>query len=64
MIWSVWQTGGRRHTYWHLVFRGSEAEAREKYESMRTALRRGGIQLRDGSGVVVATNHTTRARII
>jgi len=53
MTWSVWQTGGRRHTFLHLVFQGSEADARTRFESIRVGLRAGGVQLRDMQGNTV-----------
>lgn len=77
MSWSVWITGGRRHSYWCLNYLGPEAEARTKYELLKTGAEArdrhilyrtstgvGGIQLRDENGIAVATFHNSKAKVI
>lgn len=50
MNWSVWRTGGKRHSYWHLVYRGSEDLARAHFEEIKGSLSRqkaGAVRLQD-----------------
>jgi len=53
MNWSIWQTGGRRSSYWHLVFRGSEEQARAKFESLVIGLKSGALRLLDAEDKVI-----------
>jgi hypothetical protein len=62
MIWSVWQTGGRRHSYWHVIFRGLEARARAEFELAKKSMKSGAIKLVDHNDRVIDRAQTGRAR--
>ncbi len=64
MNWSVWRTGGRRNSYWHLVFRGPEARARVQYDAIREGLKGGSVKLLDGDDHLIgeAKNSKRNAR--
>lgn len=60
--WCVQRHGGRRNDRWRTLFRGSEAEARAVYESVRADLRQGKVTLVDHVGADVAVTSAPRLR--
>ena len=60
--WTVERHGGRKADAWRNVFAGDETGARTAYEYWRTAIRQGGVELRDPERRVVQRVWAPRLR--
>lgn len=63
MSWSVWRTGGRRHSFWTIDYLGTEHVARKRFEALRGGeLKAGAAKLVDDEERVIARCGKARAK--